>query len=195
MAGPGARPGGSDFGTKAMPLRLFRPRHRVRVRGAEPGHRCRCRDGGPAARSSTQIGPSDPNLLPGAANVVEPDGPKGAEPGEGYIWDAALRRGLTFRDYGSFGDTRLEVPLVGPAYAKGQYPGRVRQSRAAEVQRPLLSRLRQLLPGLLASITMGARVRPVYQERPAASPLDGTAAAGSHGLLRLDWGLALIPLT
>ena len=44
--------------------------------------------------------PDDPNLLPGAVNVVEPDGPKGTPQGKGYIWDAVLRNGGTLREYG-----------------------------------------------------------------------------------------------
>jgi DNA-binding beta-propeller fold protein YncE len=54
--------------------------------------------------------PSDPDLLPGTANVAEPDGPKGAPQGKGYIWDAVLRAGLTFREYGCMSDTNLDAP-------------------------------------------------------------------------------------
>jgi hypothetical protein len=43
--------------------------------------------------------PEDPNVLPGALNVYAPDGPNG-EPGRGFLWDAALRSGLTVRDWG-----------------------------------------------------------------------------------------------
>jgi hypothetical protein len=56
--------------------------------------------------------PADPDLLPGTANVAEPDGPKGAAPGKGYIWDAVLRAGLTFREYGCMSDTNLGSPRV-----------------------------------------------------------------------------------
>jgi hypothetical protein len=49
------------------------------------------------------IYPNDPNLLPGTANEVAPDGPEG-QPGLGYIWDAAIRAGLTVRNYGFFSD-------------------------------------------------------------------------------------------
>ena len=54
--------------------------------------------------------PDDPDLLPGTANVAEPDGPKGALPGKGYIWDAVLRAGLTFREYGAMSDMAADVP-------------------------------------------------------------------------------------
>jgi DNA-binding beta-propeller fold protein YncE len=50
--------------------------------------------------------PADGNLLPGPANTAAPDGPDDVEDrGQGYLWDAALRAGLTVRDYGFFVDT------------------------------------------------------------------------------------------
>jgi DNA-binding beta-propeller fold protein YncE len=42
---------------------------------------------------------TDPDLLPGASNEVAPDGPDG-EREAGYIWDAALRAHVPFRNYG-----------------------------------------------------------------------------------------------
>ena len=47
--------------------------------------------------------PADQNLLPGAVDVAAPDGPAG-EAGAGYIWDEALRAGLTVRNYGFYMD-------------------------------------------------------------------------------------------
>ncbi len=47
--------------------------------------------------------PNDPNVLPGTADVAAPDGPEG-QPGAGFLWDAALRAGLTLRNYGFFID-------------------------------------------------------------------------------------------
>jgi DNA-binding beta-propeller fold protein YncE len=43
---------------------------------------------------------ADPDLLPGPANVAEADGPGAGEAGQGNLWDAALRAGLTVRNYG-----------------------------------------------------------------------------------------------
>lgn len=43
--------------------------------------------------------PTDPDILPGTHDVNAPDGPGGLS-GQGYIWDAALRGGLTVRNYG-----------------------------------------------------------------------------------------------
>jgi DNA-binding beta-propeller fold protein YncE len=49
--------------------------------------------------SDPNSGRSDPDVLPGHGNVVAPDGPDG-EQQQGYLWDAALRAGLTVRNYG-----------------------------------------------------------------------------------------------
>ncbi|MDR3507587.1 MAG: hypothetical protein P4L64_06780 [Caulobacteraceae bacterium] len=64
-----------------------------------------------AARvAANPVTPADPNLLPGTADVAAPDGP-GGEAGRGYIWDAALRAGLTLRNYGFYGDlSRYYLP-------------------------------------------------------------------------------------
>jgi DNA-binding beta-propeller fold protein YncE len=48
--------------------------------------------------------PHGEDLLPGQTNVDAPDGP-GNEINTGYLWDNALRAGLTVRDYGFFIDT------------------------------------------------------------------------------------------
>jgi YVTN family beta-propeller protein len=52
------------------------------------------------------INPLDPDLLPGPRNEVELDGPDGEE-GAGYIWNAALRGGKSFRNYGFWIDQTL----------------------------------------------------------------------------------------
>jgi YVTN family beta-propeller protein len=61
--------------------------------------------------AANPVSPSDPNLLPGTADVSAPDSPEG-EAGTGYLWDAALRAGLTIRNYGFFIDlTRYSIPV------------------------------------------------------------------------------------
>ena len=52
------------------------------------------------------LGPTDPNILPGARDVAAPDGPDDDE-GQGYIWDAAMRAGLSVRNWGFYGDLAL----------------------------------------------------------------------------------------
>lgn len=44
--------------------------------------------------------PNDPDLLPGTADVAAPD--TAEEAGAGYLWDGALRAGLSIRNYGFF---------------------------------------------------------------------------------------------
>jgi YVTN family beta-propeller protein len=47
--------------------------------------------------------PNDPDIVPGTTDVAAPDAP-GGEPGAGYLWDLAIRAGLTVRNYGFYGD-------------------------------------------------------------------------------------------
>ena len=61
--------------------------------------------------AANPVNPSDPNLLPGTGDVSAPDSPEG-EAGTGYLWDAALRAGLSVRNYGFFIDlTRYSIPV------------------------------------------------------------------------------------
>ena len=55
----------------------------------------------------------DPDILAGARDVAAPDGPDGAQ-GEGYIWDQALKAGLTVRNWGFYGDLTLYSGKLGP---------------------------------------------------------------------------------
>lgn len=85
-------------------------------------------------REANPLTPDDPDDLPGTANVAAPDSPEG-ENGTGYLWNAALRRGLTLRNYGFFIDleryspppqsAQYQIPLLlDPAASKTQvaYP-------------------------------------------------------------------------
>jgi DNA-binding beta-propeller fold protein YncE len=62
---------------------------------------------GLAAREAVQpvygMMPDPADVLPGPNNVAAPDGPQGQFQ-RGYIWDAAIRAGLTVRNYGFFED-------------------------------------------------------------------------------------------
>ncbi len=51
-------------------------------------------------QKSDPISPSDPNILPGTADVGAVDGPGNDDVQQGYIWDAVARAGKTFRNYG-----------------------------------------------------------------------------------------------
>src|SRR5271157_2466961 len=48
---------------------------------------------------SPQVSVTDPDILPGLTNVAAPDGP-GNQVNTGYLWNQALRAGLTVRNYG-----------------------------------------------------------------------------------------------
>ena len=99
----------SDFGQKAVPLQYANRGTNYEYEGLN-----RNINVGLATlaerRAANPKTPSDPDLLPGAINVAEPDGPRDASRGKGYIWDAVLRAGLTFREYGCMSDTNLEAP-------------------------------------------------------------------------------------
>jgi hypothetical protein len=61
-------------------------------------------------QAANPVTPSDPDLLPGKADIAAADGLEG-EAGAGYLWDAALHAGLTVRNYGFFCDlTRYSLP-------------------------------------------------------------------------------------
>jgi len=62
----------------------------------------------PERQAQNPAYPNDPNLLPGVADVAAPDSSKG-EAGTGYLWDSALRAGLSVRNYGFF-VANLPVP-------------------------------------------------------------------------------------
>lgn len=106
----------SDFGQKAVPLNYS-------DRGTAYEYEGLNREinvGLPTAKQRIAANPKtqdDPDLLPGAVNVAEPDGPAGTPQGKGYLWDAALRAGLTFREYGCMSDTELDAPRDPEPYA------------------------------------------------------------------------------
>ncbi len=64
--------------------------------------------------AANPLSPSDPDVLPGPTDVAAPDGPDGAA-GQGYIWDAALRAGLSVRNYGFYGDLSRYEQSAGAA--------------------------------------------------------------------------------
>ncbi|HMD47823.1 MAG TPA: hypothetical protein VKG79_01940, partial [Bryobacteraceae bacterium] len=59
-----------------------------------------------ARQNANALTPSDPDLLAGQTDVAAPDGPNN-QINTGYLWDSALRAGLSVRNYGFFIDTTL----------------------------------------------------------------------------------------
>jgi DNA-binding beta-propeller fold protein YncE len=52
------------------------------------------------------------NFLPGTNNDFATDGPAGTPPQQGYLWDSAIRAGLSVRDYGMLVDiVRYNIPV------------------------------------------------------------------------------------
>lgn len=65
-------------------------------------------------QKANPINPDDPDLLPGPTDVAAPDGPDN-EINTGFLWNSALRAGLTVRNYGFFVDcTRYAFPSGSP---------------------------------------------------------------------------------
>ncbi len=60
--------------------------------------------------------PNDPNLLPGLNNDNAPDGPEGQKQ-QGYLWDSALRHGLSVRNYGFESGIPPRTPEVPDPFA------------------------------------------------------------------------------
>ncbi|WP_448956285.1 bifunctional YncE family protein/alkaline phosphatase family protein [Labrys neptuniae] len=73
--------------------------------------------------------PSDPDLLPGTGDISAPDGPSDAVQ-QGYIWNAALRAGLTVRNYGFFIDLKRYQGEHAIARDRAPYANKVVQSYA-----------------------------------------------------------------
>ncbi len=79
-----------------------------------------------AARlAANPLVPTDPDILPGTADIAAPDSSDGDE-GAGYLWDAALRARLSIRHYGQFTDWNLYyspppafIPLSRTPFADG----------------------------------------------------------------------------
>jgi len=67
--------------------------------------------------------PDDPDLLPGTADISEPES-AGEQGGAGYLWDAARRAGISLRNYGFFLNlTNPQLPAPGsPDEAEVQMP-------------------------------------------------------------------------
>ena len=64
-------------------------------------------------RAVNPASPNDPDLLVGTRDVAAPDGPDGAQE-QGYLWDQALKAGLSVRNWGFYGDLVLYSRKVGP---------------------------------------------------------------------------------
>jgi hypothetical protein len=77
-----------------------------------------------ARQAANPFTSSDPDDLPGQTDIDAPDGP-GNEINTGFVWDAAMRAGLTVRNYGFFVDTSrysttsFTIPVLRDPFASG----------------------------------------------------------------------------
>ena len=91
---------------------------------------------GAARIAADPLTPTDPDLFPGTGNVAAPDGPDG-EVQQGYLWNAALRAGLSVRNYGFLIDLTRYSAATGPfliARDRTPYADGVVQSYSANPQ-------------------------------------------------------------
>ncbi|HWE99928.1 MAG TPA: hypothetical protein VG248_09050 [Caulobacteraceae bacterium] len=65
-------------------------------------------------RAVNPLAPGDPDVLAGGRDVAALDGPDGAEE-HGYLWDNAIKAGLSVRNYGFYGDLLLYQGIAGTA--------------------------------------------------------------------------------
>ncbi|RFB81495.1 phosphoesterase [Methylovirgula sp. 4M-Z18] len=98
----------SDAGAKMLPVNYAASPNNPKTRGGSYDWEGTNRDvnmglTGPARLAANPALPNDPDLLPGNGDISAPDGPSDAVQ-QGYIWNAALRAGLTVRNYGFFID-------------------------------------------------------------------------------------------
>jgi DNA-binding beta-propeller fold protein YncE len=97
-----------------------------------------------ARRAANPATPADPDLLPGTADLLAPDGPggPGENAGAGYLWDAAIRAGLTLRNYGFYLDlARYEMPLTIPFHIVAPRDARSQNITVAFPTKPALAQV------------------------------------------------------
>lgn len=94
------------------------------------------------------------NQLPGHADVAAPDGPED-ESGAGYLWDGALRAGLTVRNYGFFIDLSHynhiagddpPIPLLRDPAASGTHVATATKANLQQVTDPYFRGFDQRFP-------------------------------------------------
>ncbi len=104
----------SDFGTRVIPMEYANRGDSNDAEGTNHGVNVGLAT---AAARNAALGPQNfynlfsgfypggtANFFPGTNNDFATDGPAGSARQTGYIWDSALRAGLTVRNYGAFND-------------------------------------------------------------------------------------------
>jgi len=125
----------TDFVERTIPLNYGKRGFPYDVEGINRGINV----GAESAEERIRGKVEDPaNQLPGTADVGAPDGPDG-ETGAGYLWDSALRAGLSVRNYGFFANLAhySSTEEGGPAVPLLHYPASSRTRVAFPVKAAL----------------------------------------------------------
>ncbi len=83
--------------------------------------------------------PADPDVLPGPALLTAPDPDDDHEPGQGFLWNAAIRAGLSLRNYG-FADSSVYTTGAPGAVLPVREPARTGQRIYTSADRLLATR-------------------------------------------------------
>lgn len=70
---------------------------------------------GDARRAANPKAPKDDDVLPGPLAIASPDAKEDDLPGQGYLWNSALRAGLSVRNYGFANDMPYDSGAPGAA--------------------------------------------------------------------------------
>lgn len=81
-----------------------------------------------AARPNT---PNDPDVLAGTSDIAAPDSSDGEE-NSGYLWNSALRKGLTIRNYGFYVDNLGSSNALTPEQLAHPFAAGIKQAVAAK---------------------------------------------------------------
>lgn len=103
----------SDYGTKTIPLNYSGRGAGYDVEGENRNINVALPTVAARQAANPNV-PNDPDLLAGTANVAATDGPDG-EVQQGYLWNAALRAGISVRNYGFFCDLNRYNSSAGAA--------------------------------------------------------------------------------
>ena len=94
----------------------------------------------------------DPDLMPGKAHLTSPDGDDDDQPGAGFLWDQALRAGLSVRNYGFMSEGAYDpsdpkaIPLMRDPFKDGRIAFVSASASLAPVSDPYFRGFDQALP-------------------------------------------------
>ncbi|MDE0853901.1 MAG: bifunctional YncE family protein/alkaline phosphatase family protein [Nevskia sp.] len=114
----------SDYGVKSIPLNYANRGLGYDVEGTDRNVNVALPTVA-ARQAANPATPSDPDLLAGTGDVAATDGPEG-EQQQGYLWSAALRAGISVRNYGfmcdlsRYGSASGAIPEDPTPYADNQ---------------------------------------------------------------------------